>query len=225
MDFATNLRSGPWRETGLGQVFRKAINERKEGTVVFSDMETYEPSDDAPALFIATALNDSNGNFLGVIAFQLPTDSILGIMNYTSGMGETGETYLVGQDLLMRSDSRFSDSSNVLTTVVDTPTVKEALAGNQGMAYIQDYRDVEVMSVYLPMRVGDTWWAVMAEIDRAEIEEGAARERPAMSGALLFIYGLSLWSVWYWRGRVLPEQGEQYAGLDFGEGDGGGMDG
>jgi hypothetical protein len=65
----------------------------------------------------------------------------------------------------------------------------------------------------------------MAEVDQAEVQRGAARERPAMSGALLFAYGLSLWSVWYWRGRQLPEEdGGHYAGLeDFG--DGGGMDG
>jgi methyl-accepting chemotaxis protein len=102
-----------------------------------------------------------------------------------------------------------------------------ALAGEQGVEYIQDYRGVEVMSVYLPLTVGDTRWAVMAEIDRDEIEEGAARERPAMSGVLFFVYGLSLWSVWYWQGRQLPEDGVQLAGLDFPEGgDGsGGFDG
>jgi len=81
------------------------------------------------------------------------------------------------------------------------------------------------MSAYLPMAVADTQWAVMAEIDRDEIEEGAARERPAMSGALLLVYGLSLWSVWYWRGRQLPEEGSHLAGLGFGDGDGGAMDG
>ncbi|RLA56481.1 MAG: hypothetical protein DRQ98_02090 [Gammaproteobacteria bacterium] len=162
-----------------------------------------------------------------MIAFQLPTDRIMGIMNYTSGMGDTGETYLVGQDYLMRSDSRFSDESTVLSQVVQTPTVDLALAGKQGVKFIQDYRNVEVMSVYLPIQMGDTRWAVMAEIDRDEIEEGAARERPALAGVLFFVYGLSLWSVWYWRGRQLPQDGVQLTGLDFSEGGdgGGGLDG
>jgi hypothetical protein len=75
------------------------------------------------------------------------------------------------------------------------------------------------------MEVGDTRWAVMAEIDRDEVVAIAARERPTLTAPLLFLYGLSLWSVWYWRGRTLPEEGTQYAGLDFGEGDGGAMDG
>lgn len=225
-EFATNLHTGAWRDSGLAQVFNRAKKERREGTIAISDMEAYGPSGGAPALFIATAMHDDAGQFLGVIAFQLPTDRILGIMNYTSGMGETGETYLVGADKLMRSNSRFTGESTVLKQVVDTPTVQRALAGEQGMALVQDYRDVAVMSVYLPMPVGDTLWAVMAEIDQDEIEAGAAGERPAMSGALAFFYGLSIWSVWYWRSRQLPEDGGQLAGLDFSDsGDAGGFDG
>jgi methyl-accepting chemotaxis protein len=225
-DFATNLLTGDWRASGLAEVFVRATRERKEGTIAVSDMQAYGPSDGDPAIFMATAMHDDAGQFLGVIAFQLPTDRILGMMNYTSGMGETGETYLVGQDKLMRSDSRFTDESTVLSQAVDTPTVNQALAGEQGMSFILDYRDVEVLSVSLPMPVGDTRWAVMAEIDRQEIEMGAARERPAMSGALLFVYGLSLWSVWYWRGRELTDDSSQLASLDFPDsGDGGGFEG
>ena len=225
-DFATNLLTGDWRESGLAEVFVRARRERKEGTIAVSDMQAYGPSDGEPAIFMATAMHDDAGQFLGVIAFQLPTDRILGIMNYTSGMGETGETYLVGQDKLMRSDSRFTDETTVLSQTVDTPTVNLALAGEQGMSFIQDYRDVEVLSVYLPMAVGDTRWAVMAEIDRQEIEVGAALERPTISGALLFVYGLSLWSVWYWRGRQLTEDGAQLASMDFPDSsDGGGFEG
>lgn len=222
-DFATNLEQGDWRDSGLAQVYRQAKRGRREGTVVISDMQPYAPSDDAPAIFLATAMHNEADEFLGVIAFQLPTDRILGIMAYTSGMGETGETYLVGQDFLMRSDSRFSDVSTVLSEKVETDTVKLALAGEQGTSLIEDYRGVEVMSAYLPMQVGDANWAVMAELDQQEIEQGAARERPAMSGLLALFYGLSLWSVWYWRGRPEPGEGMQMAALDFSDGDGGGL--
>jgi methyl-accepting chemotaxis protein len=229
-DFATNLETGEWRDSGLAEVFTRAKHERKEGTIAISDMQAYGPSNGAPAIFMATAMHDDAGQFLGVIAFQLPTDRILGIMNYTSGMGESGETYLVGEDHLMRSDSRFSETSTVLSQVVNTPTVDLALAGEEGVAFIEDYRGVEVMSVYVPMQVGYARWAIIAEIDRDEIEEGAARERPAMSGVLFFVYGLSLWSVWYWQGRQLSEDGVQLAGLDFSDGGdggdgGGGFDG
>jgi len=224
-DFTTNLVGGPWSDTLLAQVFKEAKRIPK-GRVAISDLHRYEPSKGAPAMFIGTALYSSEDEFLGVIAFQLPTDHILGIMNYTSGMGQTGETYLVGSDKLMRSDSRFSEESTVLQQVVDTPTVELALAGEQGQALVADYRGIEVLSAYLPMLVGDSRWAVMAEIDRQEIVQGAAGERPNFSGALLFVYGLSLWSVWYWRSRQLPGEGDQMAMMEFSESaDGGGLEG
>ena len=217
-DFATNLETGEWKDSGLGLAYRQAKSAREQGGIVLSDMQAYAPSDGDPAMFMATAMHDTTGKFLGVLAFQLPTDHILGIMAYTSGMGETGETYLVGQDKLMRSDSRFDDESTVLVQEVDTPTSELALAGERGMAMIDDYRGVEVMSVYLPMKVGGTQWAVMAEVDRQEIEELAAKERPAMAAPLLFLYGLSFWSVWYWRGRYLPEDGMPLADMDLPDG-------
>lgn len=224
-DFATNLLSGPWRDTLLAGVFKEALHSPK-GHVALSDLHNYEPSDGAPAMFVATALYNDVDELLGVIALQVPTDRIMGIMNYTSGMGRTGETYLVGPDLLMRSDSRFSEQSTILKQVVDTPAVEQALAGEQGQALVTDYRGVEVLSAYLPMTVGGTRWAVMAEIDRDEVVQGAAREVPNFSAVLLFIYGLSLWSVWYWKSRQLPGEGEQMAMMDFSDsGEGGGLDG
>ncbi len=203
-DFATNLLTGPWRESGLAQVFVEARNGEAQGVLAISDMQRYGPSADAAAIFLATAIHDDDGAFIGVLALQLPTSRILGIMAYTEGMGESGETYLVGEDLLMRSDSRFSQDSTVLTTTVDTPGVRQALAGERGRDLFPDYRGVSVLSGYVPMQVGRHRWAVMAEMDETEVAQFAAQERPGLSGALLLLYGLGLWSVWYWRGRNMP---------------------
>ena len=178
-------------------------------------MEAYGPSDGKPAIFMARPLLGANGELLGVIAFQLPTAQILSIMNYTSGMGETGETYLVGQDHLMRSDSRFTEETAVLRQSVESKTVTKALSGQRGVDFLSDYREVEVLSAYANLEVGETSWAVMAEIDRDEISLGAAGDRPNLTGILLFFYGLSLWSVWYWRGRHLSGDNSEYAGLDL----------
>ena len=43
----------------------------------------------------------------------------------------------------------------------------------------------------------------------------AAAERPNLSGILLFFYGLSIWTVWYWRGRHLSDDNSEYANLDI----------
>ena len=111
-DFATNLIDGRWRDTGLADVYRRA--KEKPEAVAMSDMQTYSPSNGDPAIFMARVLVEVSGKTIGVIAFQLPTEQILEIMSYTIGMRETGETYLLGQDQLMRSHSRFSTTSTVL---------------------------------------------------------------------------------------------------------------
>lgn len=201
-DLGSNLRTGPWRDSGLASAY-KQVMQGEGGEVYFSDMRAYGPSNDAPAMFMAKALQDSTGAVIGIIAFQLPTTKILEIMAYLAGMGDTGETYLVGQDMLMRSNSRFSETDSVLVQKVDTLAVNKALAGENGVEFITDYRGTEVMSAYTSLAVGENTWAVVAEFDRQEIVESAATERPSLAGVLAFIYGLSLWSIWYWRGGRL----------------------
>ena len=227
-DFATNLVDGPYSETGLAEVFHAAVE--NPGKVAISDLERHSPSNQAPALFLATALQQPSGEITGVVAFQLPTGRFLDIMSYTSGMGETGETYLVGEDRLMRSNSRFIEGSTVLEQTVNSDTVALALAGEEGVQFTLDYRDVEVLSAFTAVAVGEHRWALMAEIDREEVVSGAAGERPALAGILALFYGLSLWSVWYWRGRELPDPSSEVASMSpdavLGAGDdGGGMGG
>jgi len=224
-DFASNLSWGLWNKSGLARIFERARRGAETGVVALSDMQPYAPSENAPAMFMATAINDQEGEFLGVVAVQLPTDVIVSIMGYNIGMGETGETYLVGQDGLMRSNSRFIEESTILSKQVDTVSVQRALSGESGVDLIQDYRDVDVLSAYSPMEVGNTEWVVLAEMDLAEVAHWAARDRPSLAGALLSFYGLSLWTLWYWRGRHDPmrEDGDGLAGLDLSDPDGGGF--
>ncbi len=88
-------------------------------------------------------------------------------------MGETGETYLVGKDLLMRSDSRFETTSTILKKTVDTDASKNALQDRTGTGIIKDYRDEKVLSSYSHVGLNeslgiDLEWAIISEIDKAE---------------------------------------------------------
>ncbi len=83
----------------------RLVKEVLPDDVAVSDLVYYEPSD-GPAMFMAKAMYGSQGELVGVLALQIPTERIVEIMNFRGGMGATGETYLVGEDLLMRSNSR-----------------------------------------------------------------------------------------------------------------------
>ena len=191
-DFGSNLLTGVYRNTGLADVFQQASASEVVGDVLFSDLQRYAPSADAPAIFAATRLLNAANQPIGVLALQLPSDQIASIMHFTEGMGESGETYLVGEDFLMRSDSRFSDQSTILVTKVETDTVRRALDGENGIEYLPDYRGVPVLSAYDSIEFSDVRWAVMAEIDAEEIDKSVGSIRAALGAAAASLFALML---------------------------------
>ena len=169
LDYATNLRSGKWKDTDLGNAFRAASRAPKPGQQYFFDFKPYGPSHGAPASFISEAVFTETGAFAGVLVFQMPISRINRVMQVAAGMGDSGETYIVGSDGLMRSDSRFSDESTILETEVSGATVELALAGGEGVQVVLDYRGIPVFSAFGPLDFKGTRWAVLAEIDEAEV--------------------------------------------------------
>ena len=147
----------------------------KEGKVAISDTRPYAPSAGAPAQFIAAPIRE-DGEVIGVLAIQISIDAVNAIMMERAGMGKTGETYLVGPDLLMRSDS-FLDRENHTVAAsfanqdkgkVDTQAARTALEGQAGTDVIIDYNGNPVLSAFAPIDIGGVTWAVLAEIDVAE---------------------------------------------------------
>lgn len=166
-DFATSLKTGPFRQSPLGEVFRRAVANPAEA-VTFSDFARYPPSGDAPAAFAGQAI-EKNGEVIGVFAVQIPSEPLNELMHFTAGMGATGETYLVGPDSLMRSQSRFTDTPTLLETKVDNASVRDGKEGKTGAHIVADYRGTPVLSVYAPVDFGGQPFVLLAEIDEAEV--------------------------------------------------------
>ncbi len=169
-DFGQNVVSGPLANSGLGEAFRKG----KQGAA-FVDFAWYEPSK-APASFISSPIRGENGELVGVLVYQVPLDSINEIMQERSGMGETGETYLVGPDLRMRSDSYLNpEKYSVVASFrennkVDTEAGRGSVKGENATRFIKDYNDNWVASSFSPLEMpGGLRWGIIAEIDKAEI--------------------------------------------------------
>jgi sigma-B regulation protein RsbU (phosphoserine phosphatase) len=162
------------------------------------DFDNYLPSYNSSAAFIGTPIYD-NEQKIGVIVFQLPVDRINNIMTDNGqwekiGLGKSGETYLVGRDSLLRTQSRFlmEDKKAYLSTLeiegysdaaihqintqnnsigiqkVTSIGVRNALAGTTGAETFNDYRGIPVLSSYRPLTVKDVNWVIMSEIDKKE---------------------------------------------------------
>jgi methyl-accepting chemotaxis protein len=185
IDFATSLKTGPYRNSPLAEVFRRAMAQ-PAGAVVFSDFARYPPSNDEPAAFAAHAVRKGNA-VVGVFAVQIPAEPLNELMHFTSGMGTSGETYLVGPDGMMRSQSRFTPVPTLLTVKVDNASVADALNGGSGMRRVRDYRGIPVLSVYAPVDFGGQPWILLSEIDETE---ALAERKPWIAIAAGGIAGL-----------------------------------
>ena len=189
-EYETNIRNGEYAGTQLGQVVAEVL--LNPGFRI-SDYAPYEPSGDIPSAFIAQPLLDDQGNIELVVAVQLTEEALNLIMQQRAGMGKTGETYLVGKDLLMRSNSYLSPQTHSIRTSflnpksgsVDTDSVHQALTGNSGRMISRNYRGDEVLSAYTPIQVGDTTWALIAEIHTSEAFAPIFSMQMIMAGIVL----------------------------------------
>jgi len=199
LDYATSLSQGAYASSGIGQAFKAAMNASQNDFVSIADFSPYTPSYEDPASFMATPIFD-NGIKKGILIFQMPVDRINQIMTFggdwtKAGLGDSGETYLVGSDMRSRSESRFlvedkagyiaalkknntisSDTINIIETKntalglqpVESLGSKAALSGTEGFNIFPDYRGVSVLSAYSPLDIKGLNWIILAEIDETE---------------------------------------------------------
>ena len=198
VDYGTSLLTGPYKETNFADAFKESRNAISKDFVRLMDFDPYHPSLNAPAAFISSPIYDGDQK-IGVLLFQMPIDKINDIMTSKQewskvGLGESGETYIIGSDFLIRNQSRFliEDRNNYFMMIkkmglpeetinrirnlnstiglqpVKTRGTKAALNGETGTQIFPDYRGVSVLSSYKPLNISDVNWAIMSEIDEAE---------------------------------------------------------
>jgi methyl-accepting chemotaxis protein len=198
LDFATSLLTGPYKNSGIAEAFKAVQNAQDVDDVFLTDFKAYTPSYEAAASFIASPIFQDNKQ-IGVLIFQMPIGRINELMTHfekwsESGLGESGETYLVGEDLVMRSMSRFlieapdeyfdllrkigtpesliidikTKNSSVSLQPVNTLGTQAASNGERGFQIFKDYRGVSVLSAYKPLEIEGLNWAIMSEIDESE---------------------------------------------------------
>jgi tubulin-specific chaperone A len=116
-DLGTNLFNGKYSDTKFAAACKKSL---ETGQPVFSDYQFYAPSGNIASGFIVSVIVKDDGDKIGLIAFQFTIDSVNNIMQAKIALGRTAETYLLGPDLKMRSDSILEEEKTVLKGPVET---------------------------------------------------------------------------------------------------------
>ena len=226
LDFTTSLKTGPYASSGIGRAFQHANASNDPNYVYLDDFCPYTPSYEDQAGFIASPIFDG-GEKVGVLIFQMPIDEINAVMTNDEqwsavGLGASGETYLIGADNKMRSNSRFliedfdgyisaledggidsrtvdlikQKQSSIGLQEINTKAANAALSGQEGVEIINDYRDVPVLSAYKPLNIDGVKYALLTEID--EEEAFAAVNSLQMSIILISLLMAGIVSVLGW---------------------------
>ncbi|MDX1342731.1 MAG: methyl-accepting chemotaxis protein [Reinekea sp.] len=177
-DLGMNIPDSTLASTSLGSAY--AALQATDVDLVLSDIAPYFPSNDDPSAFFLGKVFKSNGDIQGYLALQVSLRDINVIMQQADGMGKTGETYLVGPDFRMRSDSLQSPethsvaasmSGTVDKNGVQGDAVKRAFAGETGTIQTENYNGTPVLASFTTADIGGQQWAVIAEITQAEAQQ------------------------------------------------------
>ncbi len=183
--------------TELGEQLDSKIFEKGKTEIYLSDISIHDRRN---VQYITAPIHSRDQynrkrDLTGLIVLEIELHEINMLMHERTGLGESGETYLVGDDLLMRSDSRFNKGSTVLETRVETIAGLSGKEDNEGHGIIKDYRGVNVLSVYSSCGFDEDFgtdfdWAIIVEIDEAEVKEPIKALTLFIIIAALMIFGI-----------------------------------
>jgi methyl-accepting chemotaxis protein len=193
-DRYTNLLTGPFKHTNLARLVAKV---RKTKSFGMSDFENYMPEQHAPAAFVAQPVI-SGGQAKFIVAAQFSINQINAVTEDRTGLGRTGEIYLVGPDKMLRNNSHRLKALKIMTSMlspehtIDTKATLSAFNGVSGTKVMTNYTGVTTLSSWQPLTIADPTpvnpdgirWALVTEIEADEIREPIQTFTYALTGAM-----------------------------------------
>jgi methyl-accepting chemotaxis protein len=207
LDYATNMYSGPWKNTDLANAFKAAIDGSKD-QMHFFDFKPYEPSYGAPASFTSTPIFD-NGQKIGVLAFQMPVDEINKRMTLIEGEAEGTMHYLIGRDGLLRNNPH-SDSANndvILKEAINAQQVQEAYAKyDSGAAKIATFGvDGDSLYAYDIIDFMGTQWVIKIDVPKITVIRSLINSQSFVIAAnLVILFVIAIISIYVARQLSKP---------------------
>lgn len=232
-EFATSLLHGPYQNTNLGKLFRTTRNIGLKTQTQIVDFERYLPSRLAPASFISAPIFDKDKK-IGTLVLQVPLKKLEEITTgrkawESEGMGKTGETYLIGPDRKLRTDSRFIIENPgkhiqtlyeaqiisteevammklyktaILIQQMNSAPAQNSLNELKGSTISKDYRNTLVLSSYAPLIIDGLQWGILVEMDYDEVMASVRQAGLASIAFILTIMAVAIFAAIYF-GRSL----------------------
>lgn len=202
IDFSRNLYTGSFSVSNLGSLAKTIHDTQSPSKVNISDFNFYKPAYGKPAAFMGTTIFDESQQAIAILMIRVPLARLNDVMTgkkgwKDQGLGDTGEAFLVGDDLLMRSNARLlyeaeADecyatslaekhlinkntaekicqlNTSILLQKVSNTALKKALQGQSGTEIVNSYSGEKTLVAYAPLLLEQLHWAIIAQIDLKE---------------------------------------------------------
>lgn len=160
-DYATNMIHGPLQNSGLAEVYQGAM----QGQTSFADFSRYSPSAHNYAAFIAQPITDSQGNPVGVLALQIPLDSVEKIASDREGLSPYAQSYLLTSKIKI-SSSKQGNNSHI------EPLPKALTSGEHSASdTLQEHKRQAVLAASSELDVFNHRWTLVNEETVAHINK------------------------------------------------------
>ncbi|MDH4077125.1 MAG: adenylate/guanylate cyclase domain-containing protein [Acidimicrobiia bacterium] len=201
VDFGTSLEVGPLSGSALANLITTIGDDPRPGSTQLVDFAPYAPIADRPLAFVASPVIEPGGGLVGYVVGALSTtafDSILTADEQWTDLGDTGETYLAGQEGTMRTiarpfveqrraflaepDADSGTTSNLTddqrrrmtatgtTALVQTVNrrVLAAASNGPGVTATVNYQGLDVVTSFRPLQIDGVDWVVFTDVGADE---------------------------------------------------------
>ncbi len=165
-------------DPSLTQAWTQALN---TGETSFSDFDSNNIIKQQTSAYFSSPVRDKQGNIIAVVAVRLLPDLISHIVDSRIGMGETGESYLIGinqhsKKIELRSDIETMGNGNYVvgysfTQDLDYWTDAKNAGETGGQNTYIDSAGRPVLVVYKKISVPGYNWYLISKINEDEVTE------------------------------------------------------
>ena len=160
-DYLQNLFQGSLKRSSLA----KELRENPETS--FVDYQFYDVSGEPSAFIVCPILKGKAS--AGWVVFQCAINKINRMFSTETGLGETGEVFLVNKDRYMLTDSRFYSDSSILKKHLSRENIIAKFNEKAGHKSVVDYRGFQTLTSFEVCHVAFSDWLLIAKIDEDEI--------------------------------------------------------
>jgi len=167
-----NLLKGAPKDRGLGLLFTKVVQSAKPALVDFSHCALTG----SVLAFTGAPILNAQGAVVGVVALAISPQRIDEVLGHSDLMAKGTSFYLVGPDLLMRSQLQGENTATILKKKMDFQATRDALKHETGTGIMPDEKGELSLVSYChiglnenPLIGADFDWTIVADAEVSDV--------------------------------------------------------